>query len=59
MLDTLESKPNLSELQHVVKPLIANRWEEVGTALGLADDDDGEQLGRTGMEIVECASMMR
>ena len=40
----LESKPKLSELQKYVRPTIAERWEEVGVALGLADDDDGVQL---------------
>ena len=42
----LESKPKLSELQRLVKPLLAKRWEELGTALGLADEDDGEQLDK-------------
>ena len=42
----LNTKPKLSELQRIVKPLVASRWEEVGTALQLADDDDGEKLDR-------------
>ena len=42
----LESKPKPSELQLLVKPHVAERWEELGTALGLADDDDGEQLDK-------------
>ena len=29
-----------------MKPHVANRWEELGTALGLADDDDGVQLDK-------------
>ena len=37
-------KPKLSELQRYVKPFAASKWEELGTALGLADDDDGELL---------------
>ena len=40
----LETKPKLSDIQRLVKPLVASQWEEVGTALRLADDDDGEQL---------------
>jgi hypothetical protein len=40
----LESKPKLSKLQSLVKPHLARRWEELGTALGLADEDDGQQL---------------
>ena len=42
----LESKPKLSELQRLVKLHLAKRWEELGTALGLADEDDGEQLDK-------------
>ena len=42
----LESKPKLSKLQSLVKPHLAKRWEELGTALGLADEDGGEQLDR-------------
>ena len=42
----LESKPKLSKLQSLVKPHLAKRWEELGTALGLADEDDGEQLDK-------------
>ena len=42
----LESKPKLSELQSLVKPHLAKRWEELGTALGLADKDDGEQFDK-------------
>ena len=40
----LESKPKPSELQRLVKPHLAKRWEELGTALGLADEDDGKRL---------------
>lgn len=29
-----------------MKPHLAKRWEELGTALGLADEDDGEQLDK-------------
>ena len=29
-----------------MKPHLARRWEELGTALGLADKDDGEQLDK-------------
>ena len=29
-----------------MKPHLAKRWEELGTALGLADKDDGEQLDK-------------
>ena len=29
-----------------MKPHLARRWEELGTALCLADEDDGEQLDR-------------
>ena len=29
-----------------MKPHLARRWEELGTALGLADEDDGEQLDK-------------
>ena len=36
----------LSELQRLVKPRVAKRWEELGTALRLADEDDGEQLDK-------------
>lgn len=46
ILTGLETKPKLSQLQVLVKPHVASRWEEVGTALGVADDDDGEQLDR-------------
>ena len=42
----METKPKLSDLQHIVKPLVATQWEEVGIALYLADNDDGEQLDR-------------
>jgi hypothetical protein len=42
----LESKPKLSKLQSLVKPHLARRWEELGTALGLADEDDGEQMDK-------------
>ena len=42
----LESRPKLSELQRIVKTLVASKWEEVGTALQLADHDDGEELDR-------------
>ena len=42
----LKSKPKLSRLQSLVKPHLAKRWEELGTALSLADDDDGEQLDK-------------
>ena len=31
-------------MQRYVKPFAASKWEELGTALGLADDDDGERL---------------
>ena len=36
----------MSKLQSLVKPHLARRWEELGTALGLADDDDGKQLDK-------------
>ena len=36
----------MSRLQSLVKPHLAKRWEELGTALGLADKDDGEQLDK-------------
>ncbi len=42
----LESKPKLSKLQSLVKPHLAKRWEELGTALGLADEDDGKRLDK-------------
>ena len=42
----VESKPKLSELQRLVKPHLAKCWEELGTALGLADEGDGEQLNK-------------
>ena len=29
-----------------MKPHVAKKWEELGTALGLADEDDGEQLDK-------------
>ena len=35
-------KPKLSDVQCYVKPFAASQWEELGTALGLADDDDGD-----------------
>lgn len=44
LLTGLEAKPKLSELQKYVRPIAAERWEEVAIALGLADDDDGKQL---------------
>ena len=37
-------RPKLSELQRYVKPFAASQWEELGTALGLADEDDGQLL---------------
>ena len=37
-------KPKLSDVQRYVKPFAASQWEELGTALGLADEDDGELL---------------
>ena len=46
MIAGLESKPKMSELHRLVKPHMAKRWEELGTALGLADEDDGEQLDK-------------
>ena len=36
----------MSKLQRLVKPHLAKRWEELGTALGLADEDDGEELDK-------------
>ena len=44
----LETKPKLSELQKHVRPMasVVDKWEEVGLALGLGDDDYGEQLDR-------------
>ena len=33
-------------MQRYVKPFAASRWEELGTALGLADNDDGELLSK-------------
>lgn len=37
-------RPKLSELQRYVKPLAASQWEELGIALGLADEDNGQLL---------------
>ena len=44
----LETKPKLSELQKYVRPMtsVVDKWEDVGLALGLGDDDDGEQLDK-------------
>ena len=42
----LSSKPKLSDLQKYIRPSVASRWEELGIALGLSDDDDGEALDR-------------
>ena len=39
-------KPKLSDVQRYVKPFAASQWEELGTALGLADEDDGELLSK-------------
>ena len=36
----------MSKLQRLVKPHLAKRWEELGTALGLADEDDGKELDK-------------
>lgn len=37
-------RPKLSELQRYVKPFAASQWEELGIALGLADEDNGQLL---------------
>ena len=44
LITGLEAKPKLSELQKYVRPVAAEKWEDVGIALGLADDDDGNQF---------------
>ena len=44
LITGLDEKPKLSELQKYVRPVAAEKWEDVGIALGLADDDDGMQL---------------
>ena len=36
----------MSDLQKYVRPSVAVKWEELGTALGLSDDDDGETLDK-------------
>lgn len=42
----LNSKPKLSELQKYVRPYVAERWEDVGYALCLADSDDGKGMDK-------------
>ena len=37
-------KPKLSEVQKYVRPHVAERWEDVGYALCLADSDDGKRM---------------
>ena len=40
----LETKPELSQLQLLVKPHVVTRWEKLGVSLGLADGDEGQLL---------------
>ena len=44
----MEKRPKLSELQKYIKPLVAERWEDIGIGLMLADEDDGRKLDEIG-----------